>query len=884
MGLAAGTRLGQYEVREQIGAGGMGEVYRGYDTKLKRDIALKVLPEQFSRDSERLARFRREATMLASLNHANIATIHGLEESGAQPCLVMEFVPGDTLAERVALGPLSAREALRVGQQIAEALEHAHRKGISHRDIKPANIKVTPDGNVKVLDFGLAKALADEGVNPDDVPTLSAMPTEDGRILGTPPYMSPEQAQGKQVDKQTDIWAFGCVLYELLTAKRAFPGENTTQTIAAVLRNEPDWQKLPADTPATVRTLLRRCLQKDQGRRLHSAADLAIEIEESLAGAALGPAVEATGSSHPLTRQRVLPWVVAAVAILLALTLAVPYFRSPSEESRTIQFSITLPSELAVLGATLAVSPDGSQVAFAAADASTGNSLIWVRPLNSSSALPVPGTEGVGNTLFWSPDSRFLGFVADGKLKTVPASGGSAQVLTEAFPRGGSWSRDGTILFTPTLYSGLAQIPAAGGAPSLVTTPDASRGERAHRHPQFLPDGRRFLYTNLNGIYAGSLDSPETRQVLRAQVKAEYAASGYLFFIQDRALMAQPFDVESLELSGQPSMVADGLNLNIQANSASFSVSGRGVLAYGTGSPEYEGLSWFDRTGRQIGTIQAPGASAGPELSPDGRTLALEVGGGQMTNDIWLFDIARGVSTRFTSDPGWERFARWSPDGSRVLFHSDRVSAYDLYQKRSSGAGEEGILLQDPQRKYPYDWSSDGRYVVYAVFGSTQGQTADLWVLPLFGDREPFPFLATRFQENHARFSPDVRWMAFVSNESGRDEVYVSSFPSGGNKVRVSTNGGVQPRWRRDGKELFYLSPDRKMMAVPVQLGSTIEVGAPQALFGISIAPRGSGQPWAFYQYDATADGQRFLVFAPAEDATVPITVVLNWMAGLKKQ
>jgi len=918
MALKPGTKLGQYEIRDLIGKGGMGEVYRAWDSKLERDVALKLLPEIFARDPERVARFKREAKLLASLNHPNIATIHGLEESNGSHFLVMELVEGETLAEQVRRGSVEIDEALRLCSQIAEALEHAHEKTVIHRDLKPANVKVTPEGKVKVLDFGLAKAFAaagSENFAGSDSPTLSAMPpamenaspTLPGVILGTAAYMSPEQAKGKTVDKRTDIWALGAVLYELLTAKRAFDGETVPEILGSVFKAEPDWSLLPASTPPSIRSLLRRCLRKDAQQRPKDAGDLHIEMDEARAAASPAAStviVQAPAPSNKL-RER-LAWAVAGIAVLVAGALAYLYFRpATTTNSEAIRFSITPPGDAAVLGPQLAVSPDGTHVVFISTDA-TGKNLLWVRAMDSPTAQPFQGTDGSGG-VFWSPDSRYIGFFAGGQLKTIPASGGPVQTLTSASSRGATWNRDGTIVYTTDTFGALDRIAAAGGASTPVTTLDASRGERAHRWPQFLPDGRHFLYLAFNkqpedtAIYVGSLDSKETKRLVASNQKAEYAPPGYLLFMNDDTLMAQAFDAGRLELAGEPSVVADGLFANMGSGSAGFSVSEAGLLAYWTGGNiGATNLQWINREGTPLGKVELPGVSNGPELAPDEKRVAVEVGGGGQPNDIWLLELSRGISTRFTTDPANERFPRWSPDGTHILFQSNRGSGYyDFYQKSSNGSGNDELVFQSGDSKYPYDWSADGRFVVYAAFGSGRGTTADLWVLPLPGDprqsgsspgaagsaegRKPIPFMTTQFQEVQARFSPDGHWIAFVSNESGTDEVYVSSFPTTGGKIRVSTNGGVQPRWRRDGKELFYLSPDRKLMALSIAAGSTIEAGTPKSLFDVHLLPTGTGAPYAYYQYDVTRDGQRFLVNTPLSNATVPITVVLNWTAALKR-
>ncbi len=937
MALIAGTRLGAFEVAELLGAGGMGEVYRGRDTRLGRDVAIKVLPEEFARDAERLARFKREAQLLASLNHPNIAAIYGLEEQDGLRYLVLEYVPGQTLAERIgtsapaggrtrgsaptgAAGPggphgrgapmwapsagrrrgsaataLPVDEALEICKQIAEALEAAHEKGIIHRDLKPANVKVTPEGKVKVLDFGLAKAMEPEGSAADlsKSPTISAVASHAGVILGTVAYMSPEQARGKPLDKRTDIWAFGCVLYETLTGKAAFGADTITDTIAAIIKNEPEWSALPAETPAPVRTLLRRCLQKDPRERLRDAGDALLELKQPAAAEAiLRPAAAA--------RPRALLWVVlAALTTAIALVLALVHFREAPPEQRVIKFALN-PPEKTTFGA-IAVSPDGRRVAFTASDA-LGKTQLWVRALDALAAQPLAGTEGASFP-FWSPDSRSVGFFAEGKLKKIEASGAPPQTLANApNGRGGAWSRDGVIVFTPDIASPLVQVFAAGGEPKPATQIDASRQENSHRWPQFLPDGRRFLHFNLSsqpehrGIYLGSLDSQDTSSKEKTRLVATHSSAayagpaagpGYLLFLRERALLAQRFDPLTLELTGEAFLVAEPVGVDAFFR-ARFSASQSGVLVYDSSSGGNRQLVWFDRSGKRLENVGPPGVYLSVDLSPDGRRVAAQRADPQTGNlDIWLFDLARSSSSRFTFHPAYEGNPVWSPDGRRIAFFSSRDGPFNLYQKPASGAGEEELLLKTKGAKWATDWSRDGRFLLYREMDSkTRG---DLWVLPLAGEtknaeRKPMPFLRTEFDEADGRFSPDGKWVAYNSNESGRYEIYVREFspgqPASGGKWQVSTGGGAEPRWRRDGKELFYLAPDGKLMAVEVKAGAGLEVGIPRPLFQTRVSLGGI----LAARYAVTRDGQRFLIISEAAEAFgEPATVILNWPAALKK-
>jgi len=896
-----GQTLGHYRIVEKLGEGGMGVVYRARDENLNRDIAIKVLPEAFASDPERLARFKREAQLLAALNHPNIAAIYGLEEQDGLRYLVLEYVPGQTLAERVGAGlkparpPLPLDEALEICKQIAEALEAAHEKGIIHRDLKPANVKVTPEGKVKVLDFGLAKAFEPEGSAADlsQSPTISAVASRAGVILGTAAYMSPEQARGRPVDKRTDIWAFGCVLYECLSGKQAFGGESITDAIAAIIKNEPEWSALPAETPAAVRTLLRRCLQKDPRERLRDVGDALLELVGAVA-AATAPTQSAVAEAPPAAaRPRPLPWLVAALATAIALVLGLVHFREAPAERRVIKFTLQ-PPDKTTFGA-LAVSPDGSRVAFTTRDAS-GKTQLWVRPLEALAAQPLAGTEGASYP-FWSPDSRSIGFFAEGKLKKIEASGGLAQTIADApRGRGGAWSRDGLIVFAPSSTGLLMQVPAAVGEPKPATQMDASRQETSHRWPQFLPDSRRFLYLiwsgqpEHQGIYLGSLDSKEKTRLVATDSSAAYAGPasgpGYLLFVRERALLAQSFDPGKLELSGEAFPAAEPVGVDAGVSLSRVSVSSSGVLVYDSIGGNRQ-LVWLDRTGKSLQTLGPTGTYWSLDLSPDGRRVASSRADPQTGNsDIWLFDLARASSSRFTFYPAFDSFPLWSPDGKRIAFSSSREGPWNLYQKAASGAGEEELLLKTTSNKWTTDWSPDGRFLLYTELDPKT--RADLWVLPPSSEtrnaeRKPMPFLRTEFDERNARFSPDGRWVAYQSNESGRDEIYVRGFspgePGSRGQWQVSTGGGLEPRWRGDGKELFYLAPDRKLMAVEVKAGTGFEAGIARPLFQTRVYTSAFAG-----RYAVTRDGQRFLIISEAEEsAGEPATVILNWPAALKK-
>jgi serine/threonine protein kinase/Tol biopolymer transport system component len=897
--LKSGTKIGAYEVVSLIGAGGMGEVYRARDARLNRDVALKVLPAMFASSPERMARFEREARLLASLNHPNIAAIYGLEESGPIRALVMELVEGPTLAERVASDPLPLDEALPIARQVADAVEYAHDNNVIHRDLKPANIKVKADGMVKVLDFGLAKALSDEPMAADmsNSPTLSMAATMQGVILGTAAYMSPEQAKGKTADRRADVWAFGVVLFEMLTGKQLYKGDTVAETLAWVITKDPPFDNLPANTPPAIRLLLRRCLEKDLRQRLQHAGEARITLEH---------AGDPISAAEPVAVQRKsrerIAWAATAIAtIIAALGWGTSvYFQRAPEESQAVRFFVSPPDAwnfqrlidpTGVSPVPMAVSPDGRRMAFVAVGAD-GNALLWVRSLDSLAAQVLPGTEEASSP-FWSPDSRFLGFFAAGKLKKIDVAGGPPITLCDApSSRGGSWSRDGIIVFNPANTVALQKVSAAGGTPTAATV--LGQGENAHRRPFFLPDGRHFLYTAAHtgaasglSIYVASLDLAERKLLSTTDANNVLYSQGHLLFVRETTLMAQPFDLQRLELTGDAFPIAEQIQRSPTAPSNGFfSASENGVLAYQTGAgASGSQLTWFDRAGKQVATLGDAAAYGDLELSPDGRRASVSLLVGSGARDIWLYDLQRGLRTRFTFDVVNEFSSIWSPDGSRVIFSSIRKGAFDLYQKPSGGAGAEELLFEDKLNKWPVSWSPDGRSI---LFRSTGGPTGDdLFILPLSGDPsagpgqgpKPSPFLNSQFNEGFGQFSPDGRWIAYNSNESGRPEVYVAPFPGPGGKWQVSTAGGNQARWRRDGAEIFYLAPDQRLMAAAVNgRGSDFQVGPVRPLF--------QARPvlGLRYAYAVSPDGQRFLINSQPEQAdATPITVVLNWTAGLQR-
>jgi eukaryotic-like serine/threonine-protein kinase len=901
MSLSSGTRLGHYEILAALGAGGMGEVYRARDSKLGREVALKVLPEAFARNPDRMARFQREAKVLASLSHPNIAAIYGLEDSDRSNALVMELVEGPTLADRIKQGPVPVEEALRIAKQICEALEYAHERGIVHRDLKPANIKVTNDDAVKVLDFGLAKAVEGDAHSQDisNSPTISDMVTEAGILLGTAAYMSPEQARGKPVDRRADIWAFACVLYEMLTGKSTFAGETMSDTLAAVIKEEPNWAQLPAGTPVRVRVLLQRCLHKDPKQRLRDIGDARISLEEVLTGAP-EPSPGAIASAS-LSR-RALPWALFAAAIAVLAASVFVRFREKPLDVEAVRFQIPLP-EKAVLGpaGSFAVSPDGRQLAFFAAS-QDGVPHLWIRPLDSLEAHPLPDSGSSSNPgpFFWSPDSHSIAFSAGAgtKLKKIAVSGGAAQTLCD-IPKnavGGSWNKDGVIIFGQ-LLGGIMRVSASGGPASPLTTLDPSRGEIDHAFPSFLPDGRHFLYLRRtaqpenSGIYVGSLDvkpeAQDSRRLLVTAFQPVYVPSvnpesGQLLFLSEAKLEAQPFDASRLQLTGEPVSVAE--QVGSYREYGFFSASTEGVLVYRGKGAGGTVLTWFDRRGKALDTVPDRGDYATPAFSPDGSRAAIARVDPVIGNwIIWIFDFARGTNARFTFGSASAWFPVWSRDGTRIIFASDPKGLFDLYQKSTSGAAEEELLLSSNGDKYPTSVSPDGRFLLYS--SSDSNKKYSLWVLPIGVGAKPMPFPSTEFNEIDGRFSPDGHFLAYRSDESGRFELYVRKFTpdlsaagfSTSGKWQVSYGGAVRPRWSADGKELFYVTPDGKVMSVAVTLSPTFQAGTPKLLFQ---APAQPGRP----NGDITGDGRRFLFPVPADPAAQPpFTVVVNWEAGLKK-
>jgi len=870
MSLSAGDSLGPYTILAPLGAGGMGEVYRARDTRLNRDVALKVLPDAFARDLQRLARFEREAQTLAALNHPHIAHIHGVEESNGVRALVLELVDGPTLADRIAQGPIPADEALLIARQIADALEAAHQQGIIHRDLKPANIKVRPDGTVKVLDFGLAKALSPLSgalVDAGSSPTLTApVPmTGIGAILGTAAYMSPEQARGQAIDKRTDIWTFGCVLFEMTGGRLAFPGRTLSDTIAAVLERSPDWTALPPATSPSLRRVLARCLEKDPRQRWRDIGDVRLELDDAQASRAQ------TDSAPPKisrTRERA-AWALL-VAITAAIATAVAISRRPPIPAE-IRFNILLPRGVAVDFAQLAVSPDGQQIVVAPSTGFQQPTPLWLRSLNSTAWRPLPGTEGASFP-FWSPDGRSLGFFADEKLKRLDVSSLAIQVLAEApNARGGTWQIDGAILFAPNPAGPLFRVPSTTGPAVAATRLEV--GQNDHRGPFILPDGKHFVYYSrgtpqVRGIYVASLDGAVTKRLLDADGAAVYT-SGHLLFPRQRELMAQAFNATTLALEGEAVRVAESLFVDPGVSLASLSAAASGPIAYGTDRIRRTQFAWFDRSGRRLETLGPPDqrGMANLSLAPDGNRVAFSraVGGNW---DVWLVDM-QGALSKVTSTLSLDFNPVWSRDGKQIFYQSNNSRIYS--RSLTDGTPEQAVLTERTM-VYPSDVSPDGTVLLYT---RATGPSTDLWYVSLGADRTPHPFVQTASHERDGQFSPDGKWVAYQSNESGHFEIYLQPFPGPGARTQVSSGGGQQVRWARKGLELFYVAGDQQLTSVRVTIGTNDRPSLGRA---VPLFPTEFDTGMTRQQYVVSSDSQRFLLNA-ATDAIDPpsITVILNW-------
>ena len=816
MALAKGFRLGPYTIQAAVGAGGMGEVYRAVDTRLDRSVAIKILPAALATDPQFRERFDREARAISQLTHPHICTLYDVGHQDGVDFLVMEYLEGETLATRLEKGPLGLDEALRVAIQIAGALSKAHAAGFVHRDLKPGNVFLTRLG-AKLLDFGLAKTRAPAVGDMTALPTTPGNLTVQGTILGTFQYMAPEQLEAREADARTDIFAFGCVVYEMITGRKAFEGKSQATVMAAILeRHPPAMSSIQPVTSQHLEHIVGRCLVKNPDDRWQTARDLEEELRWVIERGDVGPDV---ASRRPAVLLERLAWglLVALVGVAAWTVRGGRDVRVPMSELRLMRFDIATPPTSDPL--SFALSPDGRQLAYVASG--DGVSQLWVRPLDQISAQPLAGTAGALFP-FWSPDSQSIGFFADGRLKRIQATGGPPRTLADAIiGRGGTWSRENIILFSPNSGE-IFRVSADGGEPVAVTHVERPR-QANHRFPCFLPDGRHFLFyaqgdSASRGVYLGSLDKPETQRLLDVNEAAVISAGGQVLFVRENSLFVQALDAQRAVLVGDPVRVAEDVTLTDGLNTAAMSAAAVGTLAYRTGAINRR-LAWFDRTGREIALVGGAdtGVASNPELSRDGNRIALDrvVNGNR---DIWLVDAMGGTPNRFSFNQVPEYDAVWSPDQTRIVFASNRTGVTDLYQKLSSGAGEEEPLIASPQHKRPLDFSPDGHYLLYREFHS--GTSWDLLALPLAGDRKPMPVVQSRFEEREGQFSPDGKWVAYQANDdTGSFEIYVQAFPGPGGKRQVSTTGGAQPRWRRDGKELFYIGLDGRMMAVPIQVG-----------------------------------------------------------------
>src|SRR2546425_798602 len=883
----AGKTIAQYAIVSKIGEGGMGEVWRARDTKLGRDVAIKVLPAAFSENSERLRRFEQEAQAAGALNHPNILVIFHIGTHQSAPYIASELLEGETLRERMAGAALPQRKALDYALQIARGLAAAHEKGIVHRDIKPDNVFITGDGRVKILDFGLAKLTgASDGIQPQSEVPTRRVDTDPGTVVGTMGYMSPEQLKGQPADHRSDIFSFGAILYEMLSGKRAFRGDSMAETMSAILREDPpDLSETNKTVSPALERVVHHCLEKNPAERFHSARDLAFAIE-SLSGSATISGQTATmptittesrafGLSRWFGNARV-AWIVAAVLVVsLLAAVGLLYFNRSEANTRATRLSFNPPPELAfndTLPDAAVISPDGQKIAFTATSAD-GKNMLYVRNLDSPEAKVLPGSDHALEP-FWSPDSRSIAFGSQGKLKRSDlAGGGNAQVLCDAARLvGGTWNKNGIIVFTPDYRTALLQVSAQGGEPKPVVMKFDGQAAESHRYPCFLPDGRHFLFRREpKGIWAGSLDSPETKQVLAEVTPFVYAQPGWLVFVRNDALVAQAFDAARIALSGEPIPIITG-----QKNTTTlrFSVSDNDVLIWqGQWERDYQ-LVWFDRDGKQTGTVDAPmKVNVGEDLriSPDGKRLVVK-----RNQNLWVVELEKGTALRITST--FSQIPVWSPDGSSLAY-SEGTSG--LTVKAANGSGDARGLL--PGANFSAAWSPDGRFIIFTRRG--EKTRFDMWVLPTFGDRKEYQLLNSPFDEQTLALSPDGRWLAYSSDETGNYEIYVQSFSAdgklGADKKRVSTNGGRYPVWRRDGSELLFVAADGQMMSSAVKTGATeFEFAAPKPLFKTRMLA------WTtnFHEYDVSPDGQRFLIGTLIGEPTAPPpTVILNWTAALKK-
>lgn len=900
MPLAAGTKLGPYEIKSSLGAGGMGEVYLADDSRLGRSVAIKILPERFSRDAERMARFDREAKVLASLNHPNIAAIYGVEEANGVRALVMEWVGGQTLAECIQQGSMPVDEALTIAKQVAEALEYAHERNIIHRDLKPANAKITPDSAAKVLDFGLAKALEGDVAITDisNSPTLSLAATQAGVLLGTAAYMSPEQARGKKVDRRTDIWAFGAVLYEMLTRKQAFAGETISDTLAAVIRAEPDWSVIPQDVSRSIVQLLRRCLTKDPNQRLRDIGEARIALERVLAGTAEDSPMSTHVTAQPAARWRSgLPWVIAATGVILAaVALSSPFWRAKRDAPKNVmQLSVALPENLAGVfdpnpGCPFAISPDGSQIVFVGGV--SGKTQLYLRPMDKQAATPVAGTENATEP-FFSPDGQSIGFFSQGKMRKVSLHGGPGVVLADApVPHGAYWTSADNIIYSPNFGSGLMLVPSGGGTVEILTRPNGKSQEISHRWPQVLPGGKYVLFTIQMGTQATyddaeiallSLETKQWHTLFKGGSYARYVPSAHIVYAHGGSLMAVPFDLARMELHGAAVPVQEGVVTTfLTSGGAEYDVTPDGLLVFVPGSarPPMRSLVLLDRSGVAKTLSPPPRVYSAPRLSPDGKQLAVQVNDSDGTS-IWIYDFARDTMTRLTFGPGNRTAPVWTADGRKIIYATRATTASPSFRsKMADGSGKEDVLstkeFEDPGA-LPFALSPDGRTLLFGSNSSSFAGRQSVHTFALDGSEKVQPFLQSSSNFTSPHFSPDGHWVAYMSDESGRREICVQPFPGPGGKWLLSTEGGEYPRWAGNGRELFFVSGER-LMSVALETQPVFKAASPRPVIQ-TTGYLGAGN------YDVMPDAQHFLMIRQNDSGISPkeLNVVLNWFDELKR-
>jgi Tol biopolymer transport system component len=876
MAITSGTKLGPYEIQSPLGAGGMGEVYRARDTRLDRTVAVKILPPHLSSNVEARQRFDREARAISSLNHPNICTLHDVGHQDGTDFLVMEYLEGETLGDRLMKGPLPPEQVLKYGIEICEGLEKAHKSGVIHRDLKPGNIMLTKSG-AKLMDFGLAKATPAHEPPASSLTMTMSRPsgeqplTAQGMMVGTFQYMSPEQVEGKEADARSDIFALGAVLYEMASGKRAFTGKSQASIVAAILASDPPpiSAAQPMSPPALDR-VVRTCMAKDPDERWQTAHDVRLQLEW-IAEAGSKAGVPAPVVARQRTSQK-LAWAVAGLAAAAAIILAIGFVRRAPVPGHPLRVSILPPEQHSFDPVSIALSPDGTRLAFVAT-AAGGAPQLWVRSLDSTAAQPLAGTDDAAFP-FWSPDNRSIGFFSQGKLRVIDASGGAVQTLASApQPRGGAWGPDGTILYTPDVASAMFRIPAAGGTPTrAIGDEKAAADVGSPRWPAFLPDGKHFIFFQFapdteggGNIHLGALDSQQDTILVKSDYRAQYA-DGHLMFLRGGNLMSQLFDEKKLKLIGSPVPIAEQVRAEGRG-AAAFSLSNDGKLVFAGGHTSNLDLAWYDRSGKKGDTIDS-GTFQDAHISPDGKRVsaARADAGGHL--EIFIYDLVRGTKSQFSFSQSRDDDPIWSPDGNTIVFDSARNGRIDLYTRPANGARQEELLYHDDFDKYPYNWSSDGKYIAYEAVNKSH---FEVWVMPMFGDRKPYAFLQEKANTRYPVFSPDGKWIVFTSFESGHGQVYVVAFPKPGGKFLVGD--GVEAVWTRDGKEILYLDDHSRMTSVEATAhGDSIELGKPKVLF--------PAEPGMF---EVSADGKRLLMMQPPAEIISNLTLVVNWPQELKK-